>query len=343
MNFSHHTNRALRVRSTLRCCHQQPLSERLEIESTVEPVGKSAKILRCIFSKAKAVVAATQTGLEVAQHRVDPLQLGYILGLAPCHDSAFMGASGLGHSAEARQAIRIDGAASSKAFAGPICNGFELEARHRAELDTQRVAFISEGDSGDKGHFVLGATPDLAAHALTTQISIVNLDFATERKEGFTLSHGLHQFVVYQPSRWVAHTELAFEGQGRQAGLGLTDEVNSQKPCRQRQFGRLKNSARDQRGLMPTGIALKNLVATGMQDAVWRTIAVGTTKPFGPASTLQRRRAKRFGAKELVELRHRQAGLKLDAIHSHDATLKIGRWVQITPPQAHQVSLWGRN
>jgi hypothetical protein len=105
------------------------------------------------------------------------------------------------------------------------------------------------------------------------------------------------------------------------------------------QIGRLKNSSRDQRSLMSAGIALKNLVATGVQDAVCRTTTVGTAKTIGPASTLQCRRAKRFGAKELVELRHRQAGLKLDAVHSHDATLKSERQVQITPAQVHQVSL----
>lgn len=155
----------------------------------------------------------------------------------------------------------------------------------------------------------------------------------------FTLRHGLHQFVVYQPSRRVAHAQLALEGQRRQTRLGLTDEVNGQKPCRQRQFGRLKDGARDQRCLMPTGIALKDLVSTGMQDAMCRAATVGTVKTIGPTCTLQRCRAKRFGAKELVELRHRQAWLKLDAIHSHDALLKTQRWVQITPSQAHQVSL----
>jgi len=84
------------------------------------------------------------------QHRVDPLQRGNILGLSPCQDSAFMSAVSLGHGAEARQAIRINGAASSKAFVGPICNRFVLEAGYQTELDAQRVAFISEGDSGDR-------------------------------------------------------------------------------------------------------------------------------------------------------------------------------------------------
>ncbi len=86
MNFSHRPNRVLRVRPALRRCHQQALGQRLEVEPAIEAVGEGAKILRCIFSKSKTVVAATQAGLEVSLHRVDPLQLGYILGLAPCQD-----------------------------------------------------------------------------------------------------------------------------------------------------------------------------------------------------------------------------------------------------------------
>jgi len=339
MNFSHSPNRVLRVRTALRCSHQQALGQSLEIKPAIESVGEGAKVLGCIFSESEAVVAATEAGFEISQHRVDPLQLGHVLGFAPSHYCAFMGAASLGHRAEAGQAIRINGAASGQAFAGPIGDGFELEARYRAEFDPQRVALISERDSRDEGNLVFRATPDLAANALTTQIRIVNLNFAAERVTSFALSHGLHQFVVYQPSRWVAHTQLAFQGQRGQTCLGLTDEVDRQKPCRQRQFGRLKNGACNQRRLMATGIALKDLVAPTMQDTVCSATAVWTSKTIGPTCTLQRRTAQRYSAKELVELRHRQAGLKLDAIHSHDVTPKFERWVQIKPAQAHQVSL----
>jgi len=101
----------------------------------------------------------------------------------------------------------------------------------------------------------------------------------------------------------------------------------------------LKDSARNQGSLMPTGVALKNLVAAGVQDAVCDTTAARTAKAIGPARTFQGCSAKRFGPKELEELRHRQAGLKLDAVHSHDAALKISTWLHITSSQAHQVSL----
>jgi hypothetical protein len=62
-----------------------------------------------------------------------------------------------------------------------------------------------------------------------------------------------------------------------------------------------------------------------MQDAVGRTAAVRTTETIGPARFLQRRRAKHLGAKKLEKPRHRQTGLKLDAIHGHDAALKNER------------------
>jgi hypothetical protein len=51
---------------------------------------------------------------------------------------------------------------------------------------------------------------------------------------------------------------------------GRADEVDRPTHVVRRQFGRLKDGARDQRGLMPTGIALRNLVFDGMQDAVCR-------------------------------------------------------------------------
>ena len=175
----------------LRCGHQQALGQCLEVEPAIESVSEGAEILRCIFSKAEAVVAATQTGLEVSQHRVDPLQFRHVLGFAPSHHCTFMGAARLGHGAEAGQAIRIDGAACGQAFAGPIGNGFEFEARHWAEFDPQGVPLIGEGDRRHESYLVFRATSDLASHVLATQIRIVNLDFATERVESLRVQSWL--------------------------------------------------------------------------------------------------------------------------------------------------------
>ncbi len=101
MNFSHRSNRALRMLPALRCGHQQALGQCLEIEPAIEPVGKNGQVLLCIFSESEAVVAATEAGLEVSQHRVNPLQFRHVLGLTPCDHSAFMGTAGLRHGAQA--------------------------------------------------------------------------------------------------------------------------------------------------------------------------------------------------------------------------------------------------
>lgn len=71
MNFNHSPNRVLRVRPALRRSHQQALGQRLEVEPAIEAVGEGGKILRCVFSKAKTVETATETGFEVAQHSVN--------------------------------------------------------------------------------------------------------------------------------------------------------------------------------------------------------------------------------------------------------------------------------
>jgi len=52
---------------------------------------------------------------------------------------------------------------------------------HRVELDTQRVAVISDWGRGDKGHLVFRATSNLVSDALTTQIGVVNLGFTASQ------------------------------------------------------------------------------------------------------------------------------------------------------------------
>lgn len=310
------------MRHALRCSHQQALGQRLEIEPAIKPVGKSSQILLSILCKSKAVVAATQAGFEITQHRVDPLQLRDILGLASRDNGAVMGAAGLRHRIKTSQPVRIDDAARSQTLARPLCDGFELESTHQTELDAHGVTFIRERDSSYKGDLVFRATPDLATHALASQISIVDLDFSTERIAGLPLGHGLHQFVMHQPCRWVAHPQMALERECRDARFGLTDEIDCQKPGHQRQFGALKNGARNQRGLMPTGIALEDFVGTMAQDAVCSAPALGAAKTIRPARTLQGLRAKRLSAEKVQELRQRQAGLELNAIHGHGTALK---------------------
>jgi hypothetical protein len=55
---------------------------------------------------------------------------------------------------------------------------------------------------------------------------------------------------------------LALQGQRRQPGLRLADQVDRQKAGGQRQLGALEQRAGDRRCLMSTGQALEDLAGT---------------------------------------------------------------------------------
>ncbi len=73
----------------------------------------------------KRVVSPRQGGLEVAQHRVDPAQLGCLRRLpAPARDMALMGGAGLLDLQERVQAIGDDMCAGRQVLACPVFRAF---------------------------------------------------------------------------------------------------------------------------------------------------------------------------------------------------------------------------
>jgi len=339
MNVSHQPNRPLRVRAALQRRDQQALGQRAQVESPVKSVRKGAQVLLGIFAKAKPVVTATEPGFQVSQHRVDPLQLRHIFGFSSCDNGALMGTVCQGESTETGQPVRENRAAWREILSRPLRDRVEREPRYRGQLDTQWVPLLAERNCGHKRHLVFRATPDLAATALTAKVGVINLYPPLQHVAGLPLHHCLHQFVVHQPCRWVAHTQVAFERKRRQSSLGLADEVDCQEPHRQGQLGALEHGASDQRRLMPTRVALKNPVPTSAQNTVRGATAARTGKALWPERTLQRLRAKQLRAVEFEELGHRQTGLKLDAIHGHGSATQSERWEQVKLGLAHHVSL----
>ena len=118
-------------------------------------------------------------------------------------------------------------------------------------------------ERADERHLVLRSVPRRAAGEFAAEIGIVDLDGATQSVVGLAFDHRLHQLVVDQPSGGVAHPQITLQGQRRESGLGLADQVDRQKPDRQRQLGALKHRANDQRGLVVAGIALEGLAPPG--------------------------------------------------------------------------------
>ena len=206
----------------------------------------------------------------------------------------------------------------------PVGNGLEGEAGHRSHFYVLRMPLSGQRHGRDKGHLVFRAAPGFAARELPTQVGIIDLNLTFERIGAVALAHRLHQLVLDEPGGRIADTDLAFQGQGGQSRLGLADQIDREKPNRQRQMSALKQRARDQRGLLAAAQALKALVGTALQDIGLRMTALRAAKALGPTGLLQGLLALCFGAELFEKGWQRQAGLEFNAIHRHDLIL-LGR------------------
>lgn len=311
--------------------------EPAQVEATVETVGESGQIALAVLAELQRVVSAGQHGLEVAEHRVDPLELGQVARLEATNDSRHVDAPRLGDGGEAPQAIARDDR-PAQAGLGPVSDRLRREAPDQIELGVDRLTRIVQGHRRHEWDLVLRATPGLAARALATQVGVVDLNSAFEAMAGFLPSHGVVDLVVQQPGGRVAHAQIALVGQGRQSGLGLADEVDGQEPGRQRQLGVLHHRTGDQGGLMPASDALEQLAGAVTDDVVRRTAAAGAAKAIGPSRASQRLGAMRLGAEHAQEFRDRHARLELDAVAGH-RELSLCWRPQVRGSVAHGVSL----
>lgn len=177
----------------------------------------------------KRMKAAAQAHLQVAQHRVYPLELGQVPGLACAHHCGLMGAAQLGHRGKAGQPVGVHRRADVYILAGPLLYGGRAESGHRRELDVARPTLLKR-ERSHKGLLVLRAPACLASWQLPAQIGIIDLDVSVQRIECVALGHhGGHELVVQQPGGGVAHPKLACQRQRRDAALGLPDQIHSQR------------------------------------------------------------------------------------------------------------------
>ena len=309
---------------------QQPRVQRPEVEAAIETVGERGEVSSGVLAEGKRVVGTLQTGLEIAQDCVDPQEFGYVLGLSPAHDDGFVRATGPGDGTEAGQSVGAYRAARGEVALGPIRNRVQGESRHEVELDAQRMPGVGERDSRHEGTLVLRAPPGLAARALAAEVGVIDRNVTAQDVAILARGHRQHELVVHEPSRWVAHAQVALECQRRQAGLGLADQVDRQEPHAQGKLAALKDRASDERGLMTARIALKNLQIPATQHAVGSGLTARATKTVRPARALQCLRALRLRSVQVKELVHRQTGLELDLIHGHGAGLQEKTGVQNT-------------
>ena len=314
-------------------CDQTP-----QIEAAVEPVGEASKVVLGVLAVVQGMEGSGQRGLEIAQHGVDPLEAGQVARLEGADHHREVKATGIGHRTEAGQTIAVHAGARCQIGLGPLADRFRGEPSDHIELDEHRMPVIIDRDSRDKGDLVLGAPTDFAACALASEVSVIELHRAAELVGGVLRGHGPVDLLMQQPGSGIAHAKLTLERQGRQAGFGLTDEVDGQEPGRQGQFGVCHETACGQGGLMPTAIALEELTDTVADHIVITAGAARTAKSLRPARGLDRFGALCLGAKATKEFRNRHAVLELNLVEGHGAH-PIVRRPQISESQAHGVSL----
>lgn len=107
---------------------------------------------------------------------------------------------------------------------------------------------------------------------------MIQLNDAVQGLKVIPLCHRLYNFLLETPGAVVGNANLAPQGQGRQTRFGLSQQMDRQKPHRERQISLLKQLAADQRSLMMTCRALiqvAGLVQTIVMGAITKTLKTG--------------------------------------------------------------------
>ena len=263
------------------------------------------------------MVGTGKAGFEVAQHRVDPPELGQIPGLAATGDDHRMRTSGIGYPVKTREAISQDLTVRIERAVRPAFYGSFGKSLNRGKSRVDGMPLCIHLDCGDKRDFVLGAPSGLATGVFPAQIGIIGLHGTSQRVDLLAFDHGLHQLVVDAPGCGVADTKLAFQRQCKQSRFGLANQIQCQKPGGQGQAGTLKEGSGNQGSLVTTMAALKRPARTAFQNRMLGTVAQEAMKSVRPAGRFQGCSALLFRAKTLHEFGERQSFLKLHTIHRH--------------------------
>ena len=175
-------------------------------------------------------------------------------------------AARIGYPGKTPQAIGSDCTAWREVFVSPVDNRFARKSRNGRHFNSQGSAFGTERDGCHKWHFVLRTPPGLASSQFTAEIGVIHLNITTQPVLSILFDHRLHKLLLYQPSRGVAHAQLPFKIECRQAGLGLADQINCQEPNAQCQVGALEQGACDQGCLQPAALALEGLMFPSLEQ-----------------------------------------------------------------------------
>jgi len=263
------------------------------------------------------MVCTVQAGLYVTDDRIHPFEVRQIAGLFAARDDDLMMTIGIGDPIEAGQAIGQHEGGWGKTAFRPVRDGLPSEARERGQFEMFWMTLRGQGDCGNKRHFVLGAPTHFAARSFSSEIDVVDLHESLQLVALFAEDHCLHQLVLNHPRRRITDAQMPLERQSRKPRLGLTDQINSQKPDGQRKFGILKERPCNDRYLVIAGTTLERCAPTSLQPITQPMATSRTLESVGPAFPLKSLLTLGFIAELLMKLEKRHAFLELYGVDSH--------------------------
>jgi hypothetical protein len=155
------------------------------VKTVVEAISHGGEITLRIFPKLKGKVSTGKACFEIAQHGIDPPELGQISGFAATGDDHRMRTPSIGYPVETREAIGQDLTFCIQSTACPAFYGRTGKPLDRSKSRVDGMTLRIDQDRSDKGHFVLGAPSRLAAGVFSSQIGIIGLPF--ENKVTFSV------------------------------------------------------------------------------------------------------------------------------------------------------------
>lgn len=274
-----------------------------QVKTAIEAVLNLCEIALAVLVKVKRMVGAAEGRFEVAQQRVDGVELlKFDAGSAAASDGTLVTGTDRGDAREAGQPIGDHLGRGAQRFPGPLRQGL-LGEDQLFQANQHGMTGLCGLHRRNEGDLVFRTPPAFTAGQRATKIGVVNFHTPIELPALFALGHDLQQLVLHQPGAFVAHAQVALELQRRDAVLGLRQQVHGQKPARQGQFGGLKDCPACHRGLLAAGRTLPILQALALKRAVVRAGTVRADKARRPARGHQRRMALRLRAVALHEVR----------------------------------------
>ena len=288
------------------------------MEPSVEAIAKFRQIARKMLFPDRMVRSMDRI-LHVSQDRVHPPEVRVLTAFGSAsRDVGLMNASGSGHSPEGSQSVRDNHRRRGQVLSGPAVDHRFAKPGHTGQPKALGTAVRGTGDGRHERCLSGGAPSPLSAPSLSAPVGVIDLDEAVQRAAVVSLLHHVKNLVLQKPGGVIGHPQLALEFQRRHRVLALGQEVDRQKPSRQRQLGRREDCPAGQRGLMVTGMAL---IPPDRQEAEPVVIAGRTAKPLRPPMAKHGLSTLRLGPELFLKVRETQPLLKLHPILGHDPSV----------------------